>query len=140
MNIKNEVDTSLIINYYRKNNKKTAIPKVLENNMEFYYFNCEKELVNGYFNIPEPVNIDESNKCIPSNNDVIIIPGLAFDRFGGRVGYGGGFYDKYLTQNKNLIKIAVAYDFQVIEDVLEISKFDVKPDYIVTEKRILKIL
>ena len=71
---------------------------------------------------------------------MIIIPGLAFDRFGGRVGYGGGFYDKYLTQNKNLIKIAVAYDFQVIEDVLEISKFDVKPDYIVTEKRILKIL
>lgn len=140
MNTKNEVDTSFIINYYRENNKKIAVPKVIGSEMEFYYFTSEKELVSGYFNIPEPVNLDESNKCIPHNNDVIIVPGLAFDKYGGRIGYGGGFYDKYLSKNNNLIKIAVAYDFQVIEDELEISEFDIKPDYIVTEKRIIKIL
>lgn len=140
LNIKNEVDTSFIINYYRKNNKKTAVPKVNGNEMEFYYFTNENDLISGYFNIPEPINLNESNKCIPNNNDVIIVPGLAFDKYGGRIGYGGGFYDKYLSKNKNLIKIAVAYDFQVIEDKLEISEFDIKPDYVVTEKRILKIL
>lgn len=140
LNIKNEVDTSFIINYYRENNKKTAAPKVIGSEMEFYYFTNEEDLISGYFNIPEPLNLNEYNKCIPDNNDIIIVPGLAFDKLGGRIGYGGGFYDKFLNKYNNLIKIAVAYDFQIIEDELEISEFDIKPDYIVTENRIIKIL
>ena len=70
---------------------------------------------------------------------MIILPGLAFDVTGGRVGYGGGFYDKYLSKSPPLIKIAVAYEFQVLDTEIEVDEFDIKPDYIVTEKRIIKI-
>lgn len=140
INIKNEVITEKIIEYFQKSNKRVAAPKVLTDEMEFYYFSSDEELIKGYFNIPEPVNITDDNKCIPNKDDIIIIPGLAFDKSGGRVGYGGGFFDKYLSRNKNLIKIAVAYDFQVIDEIIEVSDYDVKPDYIVTDERIIKVL
>lgn len=136
INLKNEVNTEEIINYFWKQDKNTVAPKVNGSEMEFFYFNDYKELVKGKFNILEP---STNHKYLYNQGDVIIIPGLAFDVFGGRVGYGGGFYDKYLSGSPSLIKIAVAYDFQILDTEIEVDEFDIKPDYIVTEKRIIKI-
>lgn len=136
INLKNEVNTEGIINYCWNHNKKTVAPKVIDSEMEFYYFNKYEELKIGKFNILEP---ETTHKYIYNLGDVIIIPGLAFDTFGGRVGYGGGFYDKYLSKNSTLVKIAIAYDFQILNTKIEVDEYDIKPDYIVTENRIIKI-
>ena len=69
------------------------------------------------------------------------MPGLLFDLNGARIGYGGGFYDRYLEKYPEPLKIAIAYDFQVmdaIEDTL-IEPTDIKPDFLVTDKRMITI-
>ena len=70
-----------------------------------------------------------------------MMPGLVFDKSGHRIGYGGGYYDKYLTLHDSVVKIAIAYDFQVIEKIDEeiIEDTDISPDYIVTDKQIIKL-
>lgn len=136
INLNNEVNTEDIINYFWKQGKKTVAPKVKDSEMDFFYFSEYKDLTKGKFNILEP---DTNHKYLYNRGDVIIIPGLAFDTYGGRVGYGGGFYDKYLSKSLPLTKIAVAYDFQVLDTEIEVDEFDIKPDYVVTEKRIIKI-
>ena len=79
--------------------------------------------------------VDKNN--IGDNFDLIIMPGVAFDRYGNRIGYGGGYYDKYLLNIKEDIKkIALAYDIQVIDDIHR-EKHDIKVDCIITEKEIV---
>jgi 5-formyltetrahydrofolate cyclo-ligase len=71
---------------------------------------------------------------------LMILPGLAFDKSGARIGYGGGFYDRFLEKypESASCKISLAYDFQVY-DQLEIEDFDERVDGIITEKRIIQI-
>ena len=69
-------------------------------------------------------------------NALIIMPGLAFDEKKNRIGYGGGFYDKYLERHPGLFKVALAYDFQIYKK-LETEQFDIRPDIIVTDKRVI---
>ena len=72
---------------------------------------------------------------------LMIMPGLAFDIYGGRAGYGAGFYDRYLAEHKddNIIKVAAAFSFQVIDDRLLCDEYDIKPDILVTENSIIQI-
>lgn len=67
---------------------------------------------------------------------LMILPGLAFDGMGGRLGYGGGFYDRYLAKHPNCMKMGVAYDFQCIKEVVKDEK-DICVDIIITDKRIV---
>ncbi len=139
INIKSEVNTHYIIKHYHNNGKKTAAPKVTGNKMDFFYFDNFSQLSDeNRFHIPEPVT---NEKCIPDAGCLIIMPGLLFDCNGARIGYGGGFYDRYLEKYPNIVKIAIAYDFQVTDAVNNslIEKTDIKPDMIVTEKRIIHI-
>lgn len=128
-----EVKTDKLIKRAWQDSKKVAVPKVLDDNIEFYYINTFKELKKGYYNILEPL-VDRM--AIPNDNAIIIMPGLAFDKHKNRIGYGGGFYDRYLSINKNIIKIALAYDFQIF-DSLPVEPNDVKVDIVITEKRII---
>jgi len=91
------------------------------------------ELKPGSFGVPEPEII---SKVEPSEIDLVIVPGLAFDSSGGRIGYGKGFYDRFL-KNINAKKIALAYNFQVIESVPS-DPHDVKVDKIITEQGIVE--
>ena len=75
----------------------------------------------------------------PAQINCVIVPGAAFDLNGGRLGLGGGYYDRFLPNAVNAIKIAFAYDFQVV-DSLPIESHDVKVDFILTTKNFLKIL
>ena len=81
----------------------------------------------GKFNIPEPTTDPYTGKI-----DLILLPGVAFDLKGNRLGRGGGYYDRYLSQiDKDTILVGVGYDFQMIEEVPS-GKHDKKMDYVVT--------
>lgn len=131
-----EVITDEIIEDAWKNGKKVAVPKVLGDIMEFFYIESFDELENGYFDIPEPK--ETKNLAKGSKNVLIIMPGLAFDRDFGRIGYGGGFYDKYLDSHPEttFAKVALTYDFQILEHV-ETEAHDYKVDAIITPTEVI---
>jgi len=77
----------------------------------------------------------------PNDLDLCIIPGIAFDRYGNRLGFGQGYYDRFLPQlNPNCIKIALAFSEQIHEGILPFDSYDIPMDYIITEKEILSCL
>ncbi len=88
-----------------------------------------------------PMGIREPAERIPVHPfdvDVFVMPGLAFDYTGGRIGYGGGYYDRILKgTNRTAVKLAIAFDFQVYSTPLPQEEHDFKVDYIFTEKRIV---
>lgn len=137
INVNSEVITNSMVNYFWRKNRFVAAPKVIGKDMFFYYFSSYSQLKKGYFNIYEPLEKNEYIEDELSKDDVIIMPGLAFDRNGNRIGYGGGFYDKYLSKFEHK-KIAVAFDFQIIDNIKG-DLHDIKPDYIVTDKEIICI-
>lgn len=113
-----EVDTHRVIQYALEDNKCVYVPKVIskEKGMKAVQIKSVNELKKGMYGILEPVSfrfvVDE--QVI----DLAVIPGIAFDISGGRVGYGGGFYDRFLKKlNSNAVKLALAYDFQVMDKV-----------------------
>lgn len=71
--------------------------------------------------------------------ELIFVPAVAFDIKGNRVGYGAGYYDKTLESMENVIKIGVAFDFQVLDWEIEVESYDIGMDYILTEKRFIMI-
>ena len=108
--------------------------------MEFYYVNDLSELTPGFMKIPEPMASDD-NIAIPSTERpaIIIVPGVAFDKNRNRLGYGAGYYDKYLAIHGNAFTktIAVSYSFQILEK-LPAESHDIKPDVVVTGNRIIE--
>lgn len=113
-----EVDTYKIIEYALEDNKSVYVPKVIskEEGMKAVQIKSVNELKKGMYGILEPVSfkfsVDEQVM------DLVVVPGIAFDISGGRVGYGGGFYDRFLKKlNSNAVKLALAYDFQVMDKV-----------------------
>jgi 5-formyltetrahydrofolate cyclo-ligase len=115
---KSEVDTHEIIKKALLDNKSICVPKVisLKEGMEAISIKSFNDLRTGKFGILEPVSSER--KLESSKIDMVVIPGLAFDWEGGRLGYGGGFYDRFLVGIKNEIpKIGLAYSFQIIGEV-----------------------
>ena len=131
-----EVNTHKIIEHALKNSKTIYVPKITSKGqlMEVFEIKSLKDLKIGYFGILEPQEtcpIGDQNKI-----DLILMPGVAFDRQGGRVGYGKGFYDKFLDKmDKKVDKIALAYDFQILDSV-PIDEFDVKINGFITNNGI----
>jgi len=111
------------------------LPVIKNNNkMDFYLWSFQDLLKINKFGIPEPEKI---NKVIP---DVILVPLVAFDKRLYRIGYGGGYYDRYIekfSNKKNILKIGIAHSCQKINKV-PTNKFDKKLDIIITEKYIIK--
>lgn len=127
-----EVMTKPLIHRALEVGKRVAVPKVVGQEMEFFYLNSLDELAPGYQGIEEPT----CESIAREEEALMILPGLAFDQTGNRVGYGGGFYDRYLEKHKDtkFTRLAVAFDFQVV-DHLEVEMCDQKVDGIITEKR-----
>ncbi len=97
--------------------------------MEFYQITEDTIYREGNYGIREPV-LDESTKTL-QQKALILMPGLAFDRNKHRLGYGGGYYDKYLSLHKEHITAALCYNFQIVDE-LPCEEHDILPDYIVT--------
>lgn len=138
MAFRNEVGTDYVIKYALNCGKKVAIPKVTGDDMKFYVLpqeNFSEKLEKGYMGIIEPaLDLD----ILSENKGIIIVPGMAFDRKGSRIGYGRGFYDRFLAKNPNLIKIGIAFDFQLFDEI-EINQFDIPMDYIITETELISV-
>lgn len=128
-----EIDTYLLIDKLIEMGKNVALPRCSsERSMTFHIIGSVADLHEGMYRIPEP------DSALPqpviSDKTVCIIPGLAFTEDGGRLGYGGGYYDKFIIENPGIITIALAYE-QLIVDQLPIMQHDLRVDKIVTEER-----
>lgn len=133
--IGNEVETRQIAEDALKNNKKIAYPKtnLKTKEMEFYYVDQLNQLTRGKvgsFSLLEPQD-NQSNKVTPNQDTLIIVPGLAFDQHMYRIGYGGGFYDKYLQNYPSAVTVGICYDFQIIDNVLP-ENHDIPLQHIIT--------
>jgi 5-formyltetrahydrofolate cyclo-ligase len=134
VSFKSEVDTHRIINHAISNHKTICVPKInsKQEGIKIYKIDSFNQLKKGYFGILEPIE-----GCMPVDKnslDLILMPGVAFDRYGGRVGYGAAFYDRFLSNmNKQVDKIALAYHFQVLDSV-PMSEHDIRIDGIITEQ------
>ena len=132
-----EVDTLSLFKFLqRKKNISTYLPKLLPNGkMKFFSWNFKDPLIVNKFGFLEP-----SNKTKSTIPDIIIVPLLAFDRFRNRLGYGKGYYDKFLSNyygnKKRILTIGLAFYFQKYKKI-PITKSDIKLDFILTEKGIL---
>ena len=130
-----ELDILNILKLLEKKNYIISLPKIAKNNkMDFYQWSLKEPLKINKYGIPESF----SNKKIYP--DIILIPLVGFDSHLNRLGYGGGYYDRYLSkvQNKNkIIKIGMGFSFQEFSN-LPINKHDKKLDCIITEKKIIE--
>ena len=127
----NEVDTGQIIAECIKQKKDIAVPVV--EGKDIYLCKYSQDLVSGAFKIREPL---EKIKVDEKNIDLFAVPALAFDKKGGRVGFGKGYYDKLLSGTGG-IKVGLLYDFQLTED-LPVEEHDILMDYLITEKQLIE--
>ena len=131
----NELDTSSIINRLKSEQKIIIVPKISNNELVHVAINDETEFSINDYGIKEPSN---GNHFIIENLDIIFIPLLAFDLEGHRVGYGKGYYDKFLKlTNNSTLKIGLSF-FDPINKIQDIDDNDVKLDYCVTPKQVHK--
>lgn len=134
-----EVDTWEIISRAWEDGKKVFVPKTGKNGqMEFYRIQSYKELEPGFHGIMEP---DGSTARFQPEKEqeepvLILVPGCAFDTFGNRIGYGGGYYDRYFARLSKGVKAALSYDFQLLGKITA-DRLDQKMDEIITEKRVM---
>ncbi|MBR1478072.1 MAG: 5-formyltetrahydrofolate cyclo-ligase [Lachnospiraceae bacterium] len=151
MSANNEVCTDIIISDALDKGRAVFLP-VTHNGREMVFksfLGKESELTRSRFGIKEPLcgDIFDEEKFIKNEQKIIIImPGVAFDEERNRIGYGGGYYDRFLeglfgmADKKNashrIAKIAAAYEMQIIPKIIA-DEFDCKPDKIITEKRII---
>ena len=122
--------------------KRIYFPRVdkLTNTMEFYQVISIRQLVRGYMDILEPrEDIRLRYQFQPKEDTLAILPGVAFDTSGYRIGYGKGFYDKFLANRRQLSTMALAYACQIIDEI-PIDEHDIKMDKIVTEEIIYSFL
>lgn len=131
----NELDTSSIINKLKSEQKIIIVPKISNNELVHIAINDETEFGLNEYGIKEP---NDGNHFIIENLDIIFIPLLAFDIEGHRVGYGKGYYDRFLKlTNNSTLKIGLSF-FDPINKIQDIDDNDVKLDYCVTPKQVHK--
>ena len=129
-----EINDLEILNYFFKKGSITSLPKVKKKNqMEFYKWYKNDPLLINKYGIPEPV---KAKKVYP---DILFVPLVAFDEELNRLGYGGGFYDRYvqkISKIKKVVKVGLAFSFQKLKTI-PVNKHDKKLDIIITEKEII---
>ncbi|MBQ3491773.1 MAG: 5-formyltetrahydrofolate cyclo-ligase [Oscillospiraceae bacterium] len=121
-----EVNTLPILEQAQRDGKRVAVPKVYGDTMRFLWLDDLSKVEKGYAGIPEPI-ADE-----PEADDttaLVLMPGMAFNAEGHRIGYGGGYYDKFLAAERDHPTLALCYDFQMLE-YLETEEFDIPVDLV----------
>ena len=160
ISIRNEVNCNNIMLTAVMRDKQIFLPKVEGDEMNFYQVEfspeeisaikaappeerpilfqqlLQRQLVTGYYDIPEPpaehpLRIEQLDSCF------MILPGLVYDSLGNRLGYGGGFYDRFLAQYP-VANAAAAYNFQITDETIPILPTDIRPDSIVTETGVIR--
>ena len=126
-----EVDLTQILKKFEKKDYIISLPKIKKNyQMDFYHWSSKEPLTVNKYGIPEPTS------DIIKYPDILLIPLVAYDKNLNRVGYGGGFYDRYIEKikkKKNIVTIGLAYSFQKVKKI-PINKTDIRLDFVITEK------
>lgn len=135
----NEVETWQMIKNVISIRKKICVPKIDKINHKLHPIMIKNICLDtkvGCFGIHEP--IPKANTAVPLEKiDLVITPGIAFDKKGYRLGWGKGYYDRFLEDLNKIPKIGLAFDFQIIKDMPK-DKHDVPMDMVITERRIIK--
>lgn len=129
MPIRNEVDVRYLIEVASADRKQIWLPKVEDDEMNFYLYDENSSFIVGAYNIPEP---QSTVKLEPDEHTLIIMPGAVFSKEGDRIGYGGGYYDRYLDRYPICQTAAVCYDFQVVPK-LPAEPHDIKPQVLISD-------
>lgn len=133
--MRREVKTHAIMQAAWTVGKQVALPRVVERELHLHRIGADTELVEGSFGVPEPP--DEAPRISPGTVDFAVVPALAVDLRGYRIGYGGGYYDRLLPLLENARSCALAFDFQLIAEVPELP-IDVPVDIVVTDQRVFE--
>ena len=133
MPINNEVDVKYIADGAWKEGKGVWLPKTIDGSIEFYRYEKDGTLISGTFGIQEPVSAD---KLTPDGSTLVIMPGAVFSEKHDRIGYGGGYYDRFLAKNPECRTMAVCYEFQIVPE-LPSEPHDIRPEVIVSEERVM---
>ncbi|NLI62389.1 MAG: 5-formyltetrahydrofolate cyclo-ligase [Methanosarcinaceae archaeon] len=135
INIRSEVESLQIINLALDLGKTVAIPITVDKRGKMYFSEIKKSDLDNLreekYGLLEPIR---KQRIEPDEKTLFIIPGAAYDLYGNRVGYGAGYYDRYLKNRKHLHLLGVCFDIQITETI-DFDPFDVKMDSIVTENR-----
>ena len=129
----NEVDICPVMEEGWRQQKRIAFPKVFGETMRYFEISSFSQLEEGTFHVMEPV---ETNP-IDWEEALVLVPGVAFDRQGSRMGYGKGYYDRFFEGKTDCVKVGVAYELQVA-DQLPTEENDLPMEYLVTEKGVWK--
>ena len=119
-----EVRTIPMLEQALRDGKVVAVPKVIGDEMVFIRMDDLTQVEKGYAGIPEPV---ANGPAADDPHALVLMPGLAFDPQGHRIGYGGGFYDRFLASEPEHPTLALCYDFQMLPHV-ETEEFDIPVD------------
>lgn len=121
-----EVRTTAMLAQAIRDGKRVAVPKCYGDEMRFIWLDDLSQVAPGYAGIPEPI---ADGPLADDETALVLMPGLAFDRQGHRIGYGGGFYDKFLAAQPGHPTLALCYDFQLLEH-LETEEYDIPVDLV----------
>lgn len=134
---RSEVETEELIRLLLKEEKTVALPLVKQKALSFYEIrDLDRDLKPGRFGIKEPVE-ERARALTPERIDLVILPGVAFDTEGHRLGWGAGYYDRFLKSlHEKVPLIALAFELQVVERI-PAEPHDIAIDRIVTEKRVI---
>lgn len=121
-----EVRTVPILERAIRDGKKVAVPKVYGDTMKFIYLEDLTQVAKSEMGIPEPI---ADGPVAEDETALVLMPGLAFDKAGHRIGYGGGFYDKFLQAEPNHPTVALCYEFQMFAH-LDTEAFDIPVDMV----------
>lgn len=133
-----EIDTHDIIRESLKKGKRIGVPITLPKEKKLVVSeikDLDNELEMGFYGILTPKK-EYIREISPEEIDVVLVPGLIFREDGFRIGYGGGYYDRFLRDAKSVVKIGLCYEMQIYEDI-PVDIYDIPVDYIITEKRII---
>ena len=119
-----EVRTVPMLQRALDDGKRVAVPKVYGDEMRFIYLEDLTQVAKGYAGIPEPI---ADAPVAEDKQALVLMPGLAFDPQGHRIGYGGGFYDKFLAKEPHHPTLALCYEFQM-QAHLDTEEFDIPVD------------
>jgi len=139
VNFRSEVETIDFIKSIVKK-KNIFVPLTIVENFELLAVQItspDTQLQPGYCNIPEPIpKLRETSVIDPKKIDIVIVPGVVFDHKGGRLGYGGGYYDRFLSKNEaQALRIGLAFEIQMVDNV-PLKAHDELMDMVVTEKKV----
>ncbi len=121
-----EVRTVPMLEQALRDGKRVAVPKCYGDEMRFIYLDDLTQVEKGYAGIPEPI---ADGPVADDETALVLMPGLAFTEDGQRIGYGGGFYDRFLSREPNHPTAALCFDFQMVEEI-PTEEFDIPVDLV----------